>query len=260
MNICFVGCGNIAQAIIKGLLNGRMESLQICGVERSIKNQDWLKEKGLEVIELETLAQRNFDLIILAVKPKDAINVSRDIETRSPHTKIVTVVAGISANNYPQPQNVFRAMPNTATAFNKGTTAMYAQNPECTEFKNAKLLFKEIGTVLEVQKESDIHTFTSIIGSGQAFLFKVLDVYLKELAELMGDKEEAAETLKGFVSSLGDSFSKEPNFQSLIDQIKSPGGTTQAGLEFLDDKNIELILKGAFEAAKARSIEISNEQ
>jgi pyrroline-5-carboxylate reductase len=63
-----------------------------------------------------------------------------------------------------------------------------------------------------------------------------------------------------FVSSLGDSFFQEHNFESLINKIKSPGGTTQAGLESLEKNNLDKILQDAFKAAEDRSIEISNEQ
>jgi pyrroline-5-carboxylate reductase len=62
-----------------------------------------------------------------------------------------------------------------------------------------------------------------------------------------------------FVSSLGDSFSQNPSFESLINKIKSPGGTTQAGLESLEKNNLDKILQDAFKAAENRSIEISNE-
>ena len=63
-----------------------------------------------------------------------------------------------------------------------------------------------------------------------------------------------------FVSSLGDLFSQEQNFESLINKIKSPGGTTQAGIESLEKNNLDKVLLDAFQAAEDRSIEISNEK
>ena len=63
-----------------------------------------------------------------------------------------------------------------------------------------------------------------------------------------------------FVSSLGDSFSQEDNFESLINKIKSPSGTTQAGLESLEKNNLDKIFQDAFQAAEDRSIDISNEK
>jgi pyrroline-5-carboxylate reductase len=106
-----------------------------------------------------------------------------------------------------------------------------------------------------------MHRFTSIIGSGQAFLFQVLNTYLEELEKISSTDQVAAKSMfQDFVSSLGDSFSQEQNFENLINKIKSPGGTTQAGLESLEKNNLDKILKDAFQAAEDRSIEISNEK
>ena len=106
-----------------------------------------------------------------------------------------------------------------------------------------------------------MHRFTSIIGSGQAFLFQVLNIYLQELEKIASSNHVTAKSMfQDFISSLGDSFSQDLNFESLINKIKSPGGTTQAGLESLENNNIEKILQDAFQAAEDRSIEISNEQ
>ena len=121
-------------------------------------------------------------------------------------------------------------------------------------------LLKKIGHVFILKNEREMHVFTSIIGSGQAFLFEVLRIYLEELEKIASDNADVLEIFKDFVTSLGDSFSNEPDFETLINKIKSPGGTTQAGLESLEKNNMESIFKQAFRAAKDRSIEISNEQ
>jgi pyrroline-5-carboxylate reductase len=111
-----------------------------------------------------------------------------------------------------------------------------------------------------MENEDDIHAFTSIIGSGQAFLFQVLNVYLGELKAInKGSDEHANNIFQDFVSSLGDLFEQERDFEILINKIKSPGGTTQAGLESLESSKIDSIFKDAFRAAKERSIQISDE-
>ena len=145
-------------------------------------------------------------------------------------------------------------------AFGKGATAIYAEDQNSVAFKAANDLFNEVGHVLSLQSEDEMHRFTSIIGSGQAFLFQVLNTYLKELEKISSTDQVAAKLMfQDFVSSLGDSFSQNPSFESLINKIKSPGGTTQAGLESLKKNNLDKILQDAFKAAENRSIEISNE-
>ena len=260
MNVCFVGCGNIAQAMINGLLNNGISTSSITCIERNERKVELLKEKNLKVIDLDNLAKENFDLVILAVKPKDALNAEKNIFQVAPNSKILTVVAGIELNKYSNPNSVIRSMPNTSSAFGKGITALYANDHSSKEFKLASNLLKKIGHVFILKNEKEMHIFTSIIGSGQAFLFEVLRIYLDELEKISSDNANVTEIFKDFVASLGDSFSNEPDFETLINKIKSPGGTTQAGLESLEKNHLESIFKKAFRAAKDRSIEISNEQ
>ena len=261
MKICFLGCGNIAQAIIDGLLKSGISSSDIACIERNELRVESLRIQNLQIIELESLDSMDFDLIVLAVKPKDALSAEQSIFKIAPKATILSVVAGISLEKYSQPNAIIRAMPNTACAFGKGVTAIYAEDQSSVSFKTANKLFTKVGHVLALQSEDEMHRFTSIIGSGQAFLFQVLNTYLQELEKIASTDQAAARSMfQDFVSSLGDSFSQEQNFESLINKIKSPGGTTQAGLESLKINNLEKILQDAFQAAEDRSIEISNEQ
>ena len=261
MKICFLGCGNIAQAIIDGLLKNGMQPSNIACIERNEQRMKSLKAQDLQIIELENLASLDFDLIVLAVKPKDALSAEQSIFKLAPTAIILSVVAGIGIDKYSQPKSIIRAMPNTACAFGKGITAIYALDQDSLAFSSANSLFRKVGHVLTLQNEDEMHRFTSIIGSGQAFLFQVLNTYLKELEKISSTDQVTTKSIfKDFISSLGDSFSQDSNFESLINKIKSPRGTTQAGLESLEKNNLEKILQDAFQAAEDRSIEISNEQ
>jgi len=260
MKICFVGGGNIAQAIIDGLLKSQLSPEAIVCIERNQEKIDLLKNQKITVASFECLSEDIFDLIVLAVKPKDALFVAQKIEDLAPHSNILTVVAGIGISKYPTSASIIRSMPNTASAYNKGITALYAEDQETPAFKNACDLFERVGHIMVMENEDDIHAFTSIIGSGQAFLFQVLNVYLEELKAInKSNDEHAINIFQDFVSSLGDLFGKERDFEMLINKIKSPGGTTQAGLESLEGSKIDSIFKDAFRAAKERSIQISDE-
>ena len=261
MKVCFLGCGNIAQAIIDGLLKSGIQPSNIACIERNEHRVKSLKSQNLQIIELDNLASLDFDLIILAVKPKDALSAEKSIAKMAPKVAILSVVAGIEIEKYSQPHSIIRAMPNTACAFCKGVTALYAEDRNSTAFNNANSLFTMVGHVLVLQSEEEMHRFTSIIGSGQAFLFQVLNIYLQELEKISSSNHVTAKSMfQDFISSLGDSFSQDQNFESLINKIKSPGGTTQAGLESLEKNNLDRILQDAFQAAEDRSIEISNEK
>ena len=261
MKICFLGCGNIAQAIIDGLLKNGMQPSNIACIERNEQRMRSLKAQDLQIIELENLASLDFDLIVLAVKPKDALSAEQSIFKLAPTAIILSVVAGIGIEKYSQPKSIIRAMPNTACAFGKGVTAIYALDQDSVAFSSANSLFRKVGHVLALQSEDEMHRFTSTIGSGQAFLFQVLNTYLKELEKISSTDQVATKSMfKDFITSLGDSFSQNSNFESLINKIKSPRGTTEAGLESLENNNLKKVLQDAFQAAEDRSIEISNEQ
>ena len=95
--------------------------------------------------------------------------------------------------------------------------------------------------------------------AAKLFYFKCL-IPILELEKIPSTDQAAAKSMfQDFVSSLGDAFSKNPSFESLINKIKSPGGTTQAGLESLEKNNLDEILKDAFTAAENRSIQLSEE-
>ena len=260
MKICFLGAGNIAQAIISGLLKAEVLPADIVCIERNSEKIVRLESQHISVQSLGSLADKMFDLIILAVKPKDAIAAAQDLMNVAPHTPVLTLVAGIEIAQYPNPDLIIRAMPNTAAAYNKGITALYANNKALHAFQHSIELFETVGHVMIMDREDDIHIFTSIVGSGQAFLFKILNTYLTKLKKLSkGNDEQAIEMFKDFVGSLGDLFNQEGDFEMLINKIKSPGGTTQAGLESLEKNNIDLVIEEAFKAAEQRSIAINNE-
>jgi pyrroline-5-carboxylate reductase len=93
--------------------------------------------QNLKIIELENLASMDFDLIVLAVKPKDALSADQSIFNIAPNASILTVVAGISSAKYSKPHAIIRAMPNTACSFRKGLTAVYAEDQSSAAFKTA---------------------------------------------------------------------------------------------------------------------------
>ena len=95
MKICFLGCGNIAQAIIDGLLKSGISSSDIACIERNEQRVESLRAQNLQIIKLEDLASIDLDLIVLAVKPKDALSAEKSISKMVPKVAILSVVAGI---------------------------------------------------------------------------------------------------------------------------------------------------------------------
>ena len=92
MKVCFLGCGNIAQAIIDGLLKSGIQPSNIACIERNEHRVKSLKSQNLQIIELDNLASLDFDLIILAVKPKDALSAEKSISKMAPKVAILSML------------------------------------------------------------------------------------------------------------------------------------------------------------------------
>jgi pyrroline-5-carboxylate reductase len=148
VKICFVGCGNIAQAIIDGLLKSGIATSNIACVERNEKRAKLLRAQCLQIIELEKISLIDFNLIILAVKPKDALSAEKNIFKLAPNATILTVVAGISIKKYSQPDAIIRAMPNTACAFRKGITGIYAKDQTAQHLRMRSACLERLGMSL----------------------------------------------------------------------------------------------------------------
>ena len=123
-NILFFGGGNIAQALISGLLLNGMSNKNIFFVDRNPLNQK--KLNNLKVKSLKK-SNSNIDIVILSVKPKDAIQAYKEILNNYKNPKIVSLVAGIKSSTYIKLDNkseFMRAMPNTASKYGQGITAV----------------------------------------------------------------------------------------------------------------------------------------
>jgi pyrroline-5-carboxylate reductase len=265
MNIGFLGAGNIAEAIIKGILKAkkflpenilisdiREERLKyltkLCKV-KSVKNNTELVEKS--------------KIIVIAVKPKDIDNALFDLKNSiKKHNLLISIAAGISTGYIEKfiDKNVplIRIMPNTPALVCSGVSAIsagrYAKN---SDIKIAKDIFQSVGKVIEVD-EKLMDVVTAISGSGPAYIFLFMES-LVESAIKFGLKKEDAKVLV-FNTFLGAvrmvlELNEEP--KDLREKVTSPGGTTMAALKVFEDKNFKRIIEEAVFAAVNRSKELT---
>ena len=259
MNIVFYGGGNIAQAFIEGLINSGYKKNNIFYIDRNIKN----KLKKLKIRRLNNKESLKIDLFILAVKPKDAIHAYKDILKNYKNPKIVSFVAGIKTNKYKKiDKNIefLRAMPNTSSKFNLGITAVYNSSFKKSNLLKVTNIFKKVGIVVQLEKESKIDTFTGIIGSGPAYFFYLLKIYEKKLLTLCnGNREEVNRIIVNLIKGVGLSIKDGKDLDALIMKVASKKGTTEAGLKSFKSNSINKIFEQGLNAAIKRSKEISNE-
>lgn len=260
-NIVLFGGGNIAQAIIEGLVKSGYKRNKIFYIDRNTKNQKKLSK--LRIKNFKNYSSEKIDLFILAVKPKDALNAYREIIENYKGRKIISFVAGIQSNKYLKINKdiqFLRAMPNTSSRFNLGITALFNSTFKESSLKKVIKLFKRVGIILELDKENKIDTFTGMIGSGPAYFFYLLKSYEKKLMLLCGnDKEKVNDIMVNLIKGIGLSIEHNQDLDELIAAVASKKGTTEAGLNSFKLKKLNRSFEDGINAAVKRSKEISNE-
>ena len=259
--IVFYGSGNISQALIAGLINSGYNKNLIEFIDRNKINSQKTKKLGVKKTQLELINKKS--IILLGVKPKDAIDAYSEICTVINKPKIVSLVAGLKSSKYfskSKDVELIRAMPTTSSKFNKGITAICNCNANKTTFNEIALIFKKVGTTIEIMKESKIDDFTGLIGSGPAYFFYLLKVYEKRILKLCGgDKSKKDIIICNLLEGVSNSINDNNNLDELISSVASKKGTTEAGLKSFKSSKLSQNFEKGIAAAIKRAKEISVE-
>lgn len=206
------------------------------------------------------------NVIVIAVKPQSFKKVALDIITKKVKSEcVVSIMAGVSVETLKK-QIVFscdiiRAMPNKGSEVLLGATCIYSKGKITNYKKNiVNKLFKPLGKTYWIKDEALMDPVTAIAGSGPAYFFLFI-LNLIEIAKELGFTNNLAKELV-FNTALGSIHIalKNKNLTKLINDVKSPGGTTEAALEILEKKkssNLYNILKKAVSSANTKAIQIS---
>jgi len=262
MNVGFLGCGNIAQAMIVGLLGSGSKPASITVLTKNQKKKKFYEKNSIKRLAVSNANSDKFDFIFLCVKPKDVKNAIKESKINWENTTLVSVVAGISSQKLKilaNSEKVIRIMPTTSAEFGKSITAIFMAKKQIKQIKKLIPLLNKIGSTIELSSEKDLHEFTAIVGSGQAFILEVLRQYDEKLLKFSKNKNAASKNLAMFVSSIAQHIELNNGIEPSIKKIMSPKGTTYSGLKALKKNKISSVFKSAFKAAEKRSKEIQNE-
>lgn len=263
--IFFAGAGNMAGAIIAGMVNsGAFKPGNIICNDTQPDKAGALGEKyGVSVSCDKKKSVPLADIIVLAVKPQNMPAVLGEIK---PFIKkgalIISIAAGITTefieNSLGAEQAAVRAMPNTPALAGMGTTALCAgKYASDKDLQAASDIFSSVGTA-KVLGEDKFDAVTALSGSGPAYIFYLCELMQKAGESLGLDKDTAEEfavrTVAGAGKMLAENFA---GAASLRRAVTSPNGTTQAALEYFDSQNLSEIVRAAMEQAALRSKELS---
>ena len=264
-HIAFIGGGNMASAIIGGLIRQGMTPAQFTVVEPFADTAAKLQHDfGITALPAAGPALAQADLVVWAVKPQVFSEAAAPV---MPHTRgalHLSVAAGIrtdSIGRWVGTERVVRCMPNTPALVGQGITGLFAC-PSVTAGDKA-LVEQVIGTTgqyLWVQQESQLDAVTALSGSGPAYVFYFLEA-MTEAGVGMGLSAEqayqlAVATFSG-ASSLAAASSESP--EVLRQRVTSKGGTTYAALTAMEAAGIKPAFVKAMQAAEHRARELGDE-
>jgi pyrroline-5-carboxylate reductase len=263
-SVGFIGAGNMANALIKGIITSGLYSSNMIFASDSDPEKvrviaDIFKINGLSS-NRELCSACN--IIILSVKPQVMQAVLAEIKGAiNKNHVVISIAAGIKINTIESSLGtdvpVIRVMPNTPALVQMGVSAISSGGAVKEDhLKIALDILKAVGIAFTVD-ETMMDAVTALSGSGPGFIFRLMESFVVA-AQKQGFDPDTAKNMV-INTFLGATMLAQKSGTPLADlrkMVTSPGGTTEAGLRYMDENRIGDILSGTVEAAKARSMEL----
>ena len=208
---------------------------------------------------------RNCKTVVIAVKPHIVNSVLNELSEliNSEHHLIISIAAGIKINDIQKQlkgdQRIIRAMPNTPASIGKGVTAICAnENSSDEDLKTSKGIFESVGVTCLLEEKS-LDLYTSLIGSGPAYIFYLVEALMESSKELNFEESEIKNLLLDMIigsAELAKQSSDSP--ATLRKKVTSPGGVTERALEVFEEEKLKSIVQKAMKEATERSIELGD--
>ena len=267
MLITFIGGGNMATALISGLVNPPRAHIQLRVSDPNEQARRHLEDTfGAATYTDTRQAIDGADVILLAIKPQTMQQVLDELRGRTtPGQMVLSIAAGTTIgrirNSLGDEVSVIRSMPNTPALIGHGITGVVASDSCSSEQRmQAQEILEAAGEVVWLDDESLMDAVTAISGTGPAYYFLLAEV-LAEAARAMGLPAETADRLASVTCfGAGAMLASSPGEAAeLRRRVTSPGGTTQAAMQVMSDGRFRELLARAAEAARKRSRQLSEE-
>ncbi len=263
--IGFIGAGNMANSLIRGMIANGAEKTSVWATDLDSEKLYTLNsECGIRTGSTAEIAQRA-DIIVLAVKPQVMKIVCAELKTllggRSP--LIISIAAGITVSHLSQwigaNTAVIRCMPNTPALVGKGASGLYAnEHVSETQKDLAEKVISSVGLCVWVEQESAIDAVTALSGSGPAYFFLFMES-MQKTAQEMGLSEDIARILTK-QTALGAAelaMASDESTERLRLNVTSPGGTTEQAIKQFQLGGLPKLVDTALKSAQTRSIELA---
>ena len=263
-NVSFIGTGNMAYGIIRGLLDSPNKRFVITTSDPDETKREDLEARGISWAKTNQEAIKQSEAVILAVKPQLAASVLQKLEV-DPSQLLISVAAGVNVSSlaaWTNPnQCIVRCMPNTPALLRKGITGLFS-NENVSEHQKglATELMSSVGETCWVTEESEIDSITALSGSGPAYFFFLMEQMVEAGLEL-GLSEKLSENLAKAtaVGAAEMALDSSAPLAELRRNVTSPGGTTEAAINYMEKEEVSISIKKAIFEAKQKAIDLSQE-
>ncbi|MBM7141262.1 pyrroline-5-carboxylate reductase [Acinetobacter sp. AYS6] len=263
-NICFIGGGNMAQALIGGLISRGLPPTRITVSDPVEQIRQLLQEKEVHVTQDNVVAIQNADVVVLAVKPQVLANVLRPLKGLLSDKLVISIIAGAeiqTISNLIDSDRIVRVMPNTPALVQTGAHGIYANDVVgASDRELTSQILAATGLTIWVNSEAQIDAVTAVSGSGPAYFFYLMESMIRAGKNLgLDEKVATALTLQTALGAAQMAITSSNTPSELRKNVTSPNGTTQAALEVFDRAQISQNIQSALAAAQKRSQELAQE-
>lgn len=262
LSIAFVGGGNMATAIIGGLVAVNASDdlkLNLLVIDPNTNKEAHFTEQGVKFTTPDNMACiAEYDVVVLAVKPQVIADIAPTLAPYVGNALVISILAGVPVERLSAllgVERIVRCMPNLPASVGQGATGLFANVPQ-TDKDKADAVMVSVGVTVWVGDENLLHAVTAVAGSAPAYFFYALEAMIEE-AVVMGLPPADAHKL-AVQSMIGaGQLAKGGDPATLRSQVTSKGGTTAAALAVLDDKQVDTAFKMAMVACVKRSQELA---
>ena len=265
--IGFLGGGNMAEALIKGITAAGLctpEHIFVSDV-RPERLEYMVKEYHVQPAYSNAALAAEVNILVLSVKPQNMSEAMESVkEVFKPQTLVISIAAGVKVAKISAALGeaaIVRVMPNTPALIGEGASALYANEKAKPMLDKAEKIFLAVGKAVVVDDEDLIDAVTAVSGSGPAYYFLLMEEMIKAAVEL-GLAEEVAknlvlQTAKGAALLAVEADKRNESPAELRRKVTSPGGTTEAALKVFAEHNLGPTIAAGIKRARDRSRELS---
>ena len=268
MRIGFIGGGNMATALISSLFASRHNVDRVQVADPGATAREYLQKRWPVTCYTHAAeAIQGMDAIVLAVKPQILCDVCKPLAPVVQKTRplIISIAAGVRGADIESwlggDLPVVRVMPNQPALLRLGISGLCAnEHTSEHQLRAATNIISTTGPVIKVASEEDIDTVTAVSGTGPAYFYLLVDMLVKAAVDLGLDYDDALALVLETARGAGEMAEQSgESMDALIARVRSPGGTTAAAFDHLDNTDFRDIFSAAVGAARDRAVNLANQ-